>query len=67
VLLIQSFGVASIAQAALAAYSPFIRDHFAISESRRIVAGMSCGYPDAAHKANSFRTRRASLAQVVAG
>jgi nitroreductase len=64
-LLMQSFGVASIAQAALATYSPFVRDHFAIPESRRILVGMSFGYPDAAHRANGFRTRRASLERVV--
>jgi len=61
----QSLGVASIAQAALASHSPFVREYFAIGADRLVVCGISFGYEDAAHKANSFRTDRASLDDVV--
>jgi nitroreductase len=61
----RSLGVAAIAQAALAAYSPFIRNFFALSPERQIVCGISFGFEDAEHPANSFRTRRASLSEVV--
>jgi nitroreductase len=61
----QSLGVATIAQAALAGVADFVRDYFALPPARRIVCGISLGYADPAHPANSFRTNRASLEQVV--
>jgi nitroreductase len=61
----ESLGVATIAQAALAGYGPFMRDHFKIPEHRVIVAGVSFGYADRQHPANAFRSRRADLGQVV--
>ncbi|WP_157217351.1 nitroreductase family protein [Flavisphingomonas formosensis] len=60
----QSLGVATIAQAALARCSVFIRDYFQIPEHRRIVCGLSFGYADKNHPANSFSTRRANIADV---
>lgn len=60
-----SLGLATIAQAALAGQSPFLRRHFGIPEDRRIVCGVSLGYADADHPANQFRTTRASLEEVV--
>ena len=61
----QSMGIASIPQAALAGYAPFIRAHFGIPENRMIVAGASFGYADEQHASNSFRSRRAPLDEVV--
>jgi nitroreductase len=55
----QSLGVASIAQAALAMKSPFVREHFGIADDRKILCGISFGYPDPDHPANAFRTTRA--------
>jgi nitroreductase len=60
----QSFGLGMIPQAALAAYAPLMREHFGIPDHRLIVLGASFGYPDMAHPANSFRSRRAALGQV---
>jgi nitroreductase len=65
VLLAQSLGVASIPQAALAHFSPFVREYFGLGAGRRIVCGISFGYEDTAHAANQFRTRRASLEEAV--
>jgi nitroreductase len=65
VLAAQSLGVATIAQAALAAHSPFIRDFFSLSADRQIVCGISFGYEDTDHPANSFRTSRAPLPEMV--
>lgn len=56
----QSLGVATIAQAAIAAHSPFIRDWFEIPEDRLILCGISFGYEDPDHPANSYRTERAA-------
>jgi len=60
-----SLGIATIAQAALAMYSPFIREYFSIPGDRKVLAGISFGYPDLDHPANSYRTARAPLAEVV--
>ncbi len=60
-----SMGIASIAQAALAGHSSFIREYFEIPEDRKIVVGVSFGYPDLDHPANSYRTARASPDEVV--
>lgn len=61
----QSLGVASIAQAALAGYAPFIREYFGIGDDRLVVCAISFGYEDAGHPANSFRTRREPIDNVV--
>lgn len=71
-LFVQSFllsatnqGVGTIAQAAIAAYSDFIREHFAIAPEQRILCGVSFGYADPSHPANQFRTERATLEELV--
>jgi nitroreductase len=61
----QALGVATIPQAALAFYSEAVRQHFGLTEDRRVVCGISFGYPDREHKANSYRTTRAGLAETV--
>jgi nitroreductase len=61
----QSLGLAAIPQAALAGYSPWLRAHFALPQGRHVVCGISFGYADAEHPANTFRTERAPLDQVV--
>jgi nitroreductase len=61
----QSLGIATIAQAALAGVAPFVRDWFAIPPERKIICGISFGFPDPDHPANRFRTGRAPLDQVV--
>jgi nitroreductase len=59
-----ALGVASVPQAALAFHSAVVRQHFGLADDRRIVCGLSFGYPDTAHKANSYRTTRAALSEV---
>lgn len=61
----ESCGVASIAQGALASRSDLIRSFLALPDSRRVLCGISFGYPDRQHPANSFRTSRAPLQEVV--
>lgn len=61
----QSLGVATIPQAALAAWSPFWRQWLALADDRRVVCGISFGIEDPQHPANGFRTDRAPLAEVV--
>ncbi|HJQ59852.1 MAG TPA: nitroreductase [Vineibacter sp.] len=61
----RSLGIATIAQAALASQSKFVRAHFGLGDDRLVVCGISFGYEDTAHAANAFRTRRAPLAETV--
>lgn len=63
-LLAQSRGIATIAQAALAGCAQFVRDYFDIPVNRMILCGVSFGYPDPDHPANAFRTVRANIADV---
>jgi nitroreductase len=55
----------AVAQAALASHPELIRRHFGLPETTKIVCGISFGYEDTAHPANSFRTKRALLDEVV--
>ena len=61
----QAMGVATIPQAALAFHSELVRRHFGLGDDRRMVCGISFGFPDRDHKANSYRTTRASMADTV--
>lgn len=60
-----SLGIASIAQAALAAHPQFIREHFGLPDNRLVVCGISFGYADQQHPVNQFRTSRAGLEEAV--
>ena len=42
-----------------------IRRHFNLADDRRVVCGISFGFADHAHKVNSYRTSRASVADTV--
>jgi nitroreductase len=61
----QALGLGTIPQAALARHSGLIRRHFNLPDDRRVVCGISFGYADNAHKVNSYRTSRASVADTV--
>lgn len=61
----QANGVATVAQASLAMYPEVLRDVLGIAPGRRVVCGISFGYADTAHPANSYRTRRAELPETV--
>ncbi|MFI5502717.1 nitroreductase [Nocardia asteroides] len=57
----QALGLGAAPQAALASYSPFIHDFFDLPAHRKVVFGVSFGYPDPTHPVNSFRTARAPI------
>jgi nitroreductase len=61
----RNFGVDSIAQAALASYPDFVRQHFGLPEHRKLVCGISFGFAEAEHPIHSYRTERASVADAV--
>ena len=61
----ESMGVATIVQAALARHSAFLRNYFQLSDDRLVICGISFGYADESHPANSFRIGRASIDEAV--
>ena len=62
----QAMGVATVPQAALASQSDIVRRELKLGDDRRVVCGISFGFADPAHPANSYRTNRASLAEAAA-
>jgi nitroreductase len=60
-----ALGVATIPQAAIAAYAPQVREHFDISDDRLILCAISFGYADPDNPANQFRTERAAAADII--
>ncbi len=61
----QAAGVATIPQAAVASFAPFLHDWFGIGDDRLILCAISFGYEDPDHPANAFRTERAALDEIV--
>jgi nitroreductase len=61
----ESLGIATVPQAAIAMYSSVVRDQLKLPEDRLIVCAVSFGYEDISHPANSFRTSRAELRDVI--
>lgn len=61
----QSMGIGMVPQAALANCSAMLREHFNLSDGQAVVCGASFGWPDMDHPANSFRSRRAMVSDVV--
>lgn len=60
-----SLGIGTIAQAAVAAYAPLLREKLGIAEDRNVLCAISFGYPDTDHPANGFRTERADPADII--
>jgi nitroreductase len=61
----EALGIAAVPQAALAHHAPFIRHHFGLPDDRAVLVGVSFGYADEEHPANSYRTSRAHRDDVV--
>lgn len=60
-----TLGVATIAQAAVASYGPFLHRYFDIPKDRLILCAISFGYADTDHPANRFRTERAGIDEII--
>lgn len=61
----QELGIGAVAQAAIAVHSDAVRKHLEIPGHLHIVCAVSFGFEDKDDVANSFRTTRASLDEVV--
>ena len=60
-----ALGVASIPQAAIAAYAPLVREVLALPGDRLVLCAISFGYADETHPANAFRTERATPSDII--
>lgn len=60
----RAHGVDTTPQAALAHHSAFIRRHFGIPDGQNVLCGISFGYADKDHPANSYRTSRANSGEI---
>ena len=60
-----ALGVATIAQAAIAAYAPLVRDHLDIPDDRLVLCAVSFGYADTDAPINQFRTERADPTDII--
>ena len=61
----RALGIDTIPQAAIANYAEFVREYFDIPDDRMMLCAISFGYADADHPANSFRTERAGVSDIL--
>ena len=61
----EALGIASVPQAAVAGYARQMREHFGLGAERLVICAISFGYRDEGHPANSFRTSRADLDDIL--
>lgn len=61
----ESLGLGTCAQAAIGQVAPAVREFLDLPEDRRVVCGISFGFPDPEHPSAGFRSTRAPLEDVV--
>jgi len=61
----KALGLGTVPQAYLTDYSPDVKNFLGIPDSKRLVLGISIGYPDVAEKAAVYRSDRLPLDEVV--
>ena len=59
------FGLGTVAQASIAYRADVIREHLTLPAEQHIVCGIAFGWSNEVHAANSFRTARAAIEEVV--
>ncbi len=60
-----AYGLGTVPQAFLTDYARHVKEFLGIPESKRLVLGISIGYPDLESPVNSSRTDRAGTAEIV--
>jgi len=60
-----AYGLGTVPQAFLTDYSSETKRFLDIPESKRLILGISIGYPDLADKANAYRSERAGINEIV--
>lgn len=61
ILAAHSFGVGSCLQAMLTLYPDAVRDFLGVPKMKKLIIGISMGYPDSEAKANAYQSDRISL------
>ncbi len=61
----EAMGLGCIPQAAVASLAPLLHKEYGIPDDRMVLCAISFGYEDADHPANSFRTDRAPLSEIL--
>ncbi|RHX84210.1 nitroreductase [Leptospira stimsonii] len=64
-LLARGYGLGSVPQAALSAFPEVVRSELNLSESEKVVCGLSLGYPMADSNLNRFHTPREALGELL--
>lgn len=60
-----AYGVGTVPQAFLTDYPSTVKQFLQIPESKRLVLGMSVGFPDWEDKANSYRSQRVDAGEIL--
>ncbi|MBI5049749.1 MAG: nitroreductase [Nitrospirae bacterium] len=60
-----AYGLGTVPQAFLTDYSAEIKKFLGIPESKRLILGISIGYPDMTDKVNSYRSSRADISGIL--
>ncbi len=60
-----AYGLGTVPQAFLTDYAQHVKKILGIQETKRLVLGISIGYPDMESPANSFRTERVNTDEIV--
>lgn len=58
-------GLGTVPQAFLTDYSHEIKDFLGVPDSKRLMLGMSIGYPDSGDRANSYRSKRVDVSDIM--
>lgn len=58
-------GIGTVPQAFLTDYPATIKEFLQISEAKRLILGISAGYPDREDKANSYKSQRVDVSEMV--
>lgn len=61
----EALGIGTCAQAAIAQVTPAVREFLDLPDDRRVVCGISFGFPDPEHPSAAFTSRRASVDDAV--
>lgn len=60
-----SYGVGTVPQAFVTDYAKYIKKFLGIPDTKRIIIGISTGYPDMTHVANSYRSERINTEDII--
>lgn len=58
-------GIGTVPQAFLTDYAKEVKEFLGIPESKRLILGISIGYPDLQNKANSYRSQRVKVEEIL--